>query len=225
MGRDRNYIKEIRSKVGHDKIILAFAGGCVFNDKGEVLLQRRGDSNLWGFPGGAVELGETPQMAAIREIKEETGLDVEVGRAIGVYSDLDISYASGDRAQSIVIAFELKPIGGELCCDFTETMELRYFSAEEKPKLFTKSHEDLWNEIFPESGLQNNVRELQGANMDIDLTSENIGWNQVSCPWNEAENTTVHKCAVKNISICKYFCGIKYLDSVLCSYPHGNKDE
>ena len=40
-----------------------------------------------------------------------------------------------------------------------------------------------------------------------------------------AENTTVHKCAVKNISICKYFCGVKYLDSVLCSYPHGNKDE
>ena len=146
-------------------------------------------------------------------------------RAIGVYSDLDITYASGDRAQSIVIAFELKQVGGELCCDFTETMELRYFSKEEKPKLFTKSHEDLWNEIFPESGLQNNVRELQGANMDIDLTSENIGWNQVSCPWNEAENTTVHKCAVKNISICKYFCGVKYLDSVLCSYPHGNKDE
>jgi hypothetical protein len=104
-------------------------------------------------------------------------------------------------------------------------MELRYFSAEEKPKLFTKSHEDLWNEILPENGLQNNVRELQGANMDIDLTSENIGWNQVSCLWNEAENTTVHKCAVKNISICKYFCGVKYLDSVLCSYPHGNKDE
>ena len=184
-----------------------------------------GDTNLWGFPGGAVELGETPQMAAIREIKEETGLDVEVGRAIGVYSDLDITYASGDRVQSIVIAFELKQVGGELCCDFTETMELRYFSAEEKPKLFTKSHEDLWNDVFPDSGLHNNVRELQGANMDIDLTSENIGWNQVSCPWNEAENTTVHKCAVKNISICKYFCGVKYLDSVLCSYPPGNKDE
>ena len=50
-----------------------------------------------------------------------------------------------------------------------------------------------------------NIKEFQGANMDIDLVSENIGWNQVSCPWNEAENTTVHKCAVKNISICKFF--------------------
>ena len=144
----KNYIQEIRSKVGHDKIILVFAGGCIFNSNGEVLLQRRGDSNKWGFPGGAVELGETPKMAAVRESKEETGLDVRVGRIIGVYSDLDITYTSGDKAQSIVIAYELLPIGGELFCDHEETMELRYFSKEEKPMLFTQSHEDLWNDIF-----------------------------------------------------------------------------
>ena len=54
---EKNYVKWIRSKVGHEKIILVFAGGCIFNERGEVLLQRRGDSNKWGFPGGAVELG------------------------------------------------------------------------------------------------------------------------------------------------------------------------
>ena len=68
------------------------------------------------------------------------------------------------------------------------------------------------------------IRELQGANMDIDLVSENIGWKQVRCPWNEAEKTKEHKCAVKNTSICKFFCGIKYPDSVLCSYPYENKN-
>lgn len=72
-----------------------------------MLLQRRGDTNKWGFPGGAIELGETPQMAAIREVKEETGLDVKVGRIIGVYTDFDITYSSGDQAQSIVIAYEM----------------------------------------------------------------------------------------------------------------------
>lgn len=144
----QNYIQWIRSKVGHEKIILSFAGGCIFNEKREVLLQRRGDSDKWGFSGGAIEIGETPQMAAIREAKEETGLDVKVGRIIGVYTDLDIRYASGDEAQSIVIAFELLPVGGELYCDQIETKELKYFSKSEKPELFAKSHDDLWNEIW-----------------------------------------------------------------------------
>ena len=74
MSDNKNYIRWIRSKVGHDKIILVFAGGYIFNEKGEVLLQRRGDTNKWGFPGGAIELGETPEMAAIREAKEDTYL-------------------------------------------------------------------------------------------------------------------------------------------------------
>jgi hypothetical protein len=66
------------------------------------------------------------------------------------------------------------------------------------------------------------IKQLSGANMDIDLASaqSDIHWKQSSCPWNQAENTSEHKCAVKNISLCDYFCGIQYLDSVLCSYPY-----
>ena len=71
------------------------------------------------------------------------------------------------------------------------------------------------------------MKKLRGANMDIDLaTSEGeIEWQQDRCPWNEAEGTNAHKCAVKNVSICPYFCGIEYLDTVLCSYPHENSLE
>ena len=144
----KDYIRWIRSKVGHEKIILAFAGGCIFNDQGEVLLQRRGDSSKWGFFGGAIEPGETPEMTAVRETKEETGLDVSVGRLIGVYTDPDITYPNGDQAQSIVIAYELQVVGGELSCDRDETLELKYFPKEGKPQLFTGSHEALWNDIF-----------------------------------------------------------------------------
>lgn len=61
--------------------------------------------------------------------------------------------------------------------------------------------------------------------MDIDLISSNLDWHQDKCPWNEKENKKEHKCAVKNISICPYFRGIKYLDTILCSYPNElNKD-
>jgi hypothetical protein len=65
------------------------------------------------------------------------------------------------------------------------------------------------------------IRRLAGANMDIDLATppEDISWSQAACPWNQAENSRQHRCAVKNISICQYFRGIEYMDTLLCSYP------
>jgi hypothetical protein len=67
-------------------------------------------------------------------------------------------------------------------------------------------------------------QKLSGANMDIDLATPpgDIPWRQERCPWNTAEQTNRHRCAVKKFSICPYFCGIEYLDTVLCSYPHPN---
>lgn len=64
------------------------------------------------------------------------------------------------------------------------------------------------------------IKKVIGANMDIDFSNPDFGNSQ--CPWNLAENTTEHKCAVKSTSICDYFCGIQYMDSVLCSYPYEN---
>jgi len=74
--------------------------------------------------------------------------------------------------------------------------------------------------------MKEEVRELGGANMDIDLIqNKKMSWKCDKCPWNEAENTDKHKCAVKNISLCDYFRGIKVdkvkdrWDIVLCAYP------
>ena len=68
------------------------------------------------------------------------------------------------------------------------------------------------------------IRKLKGANMDIDLatTPGTISWQQERCPWNEAEGTDIHKCAVKNVSICPYFRGVEYIDTLLCCYPNEN---
>lgn len=65
------------------------------------------------------------------------------------------------------------------------------------------------------------MHKLRGANMDIDLTTEQseIAWKQDSCPWNVADGVNIHRCAVKNVSICDYFAGIEPLDTVLCRYP------
>lgn len=68
--------------------------------------------------------------------------------------------------------------------------------------------------------MDNKINIIIGANMDIDFS--NLDFGNSKCPWNVAENINEHKCAVKDTSICKYFCGIQYLDSVLCSYPYEN---
>ena len=68
--------------------------------------------------------------------------------------------------------------------------------------------------------MNNKIKKLVGSNMDIDFSNAN--WGNSVCPWNIEDKTDVHKCAVKDTSICKYFCGIQYLDSVLCSYPYEN---
>jgi hypothetical protein len=68
------------------------------------------------------------------------------------------------------------------------------------------------------------IRKRRGANMDIDLATPQgkIAWQQDRCPWNEAEGTDSHTCAAKNVSICPYFCGVEYLDVLLCCYPSEN---
>ncbi|MBR2876237.1 MAG: NUDIX hydrolase [Clostridia bacterium] len=144
---NKDYIKWIRGKVGHEKIIIVYAGGCIFNEKGEVLLQKRADCNKWGFPGGAVELGETPEMAAIREVKEETGLDVEVDKLIGIYTDSDVVCVNGDKVHSICIGYEMSIVGGELISDENETLELKFFSLNNMPELFCKQHEELLRDV------------------------------------------------------------------------------
>jgi hypothetical protein len=72
--------------------------------------------------------------------------------------------------------------------------------------------------------MDSKIRKLTGANMDIDLATpaNTIAWQQAACPWNLEENTDQHRCAVKNTSICPHFCGVEYLDTVLCCYPSEN---
>ena len=71
--------------------------------------------------------------------------------------------------------------------------------------------------------MKEKIKKLLGANMDIDLTSnDKVDWKQSRCPWNEKEGSNTHKCAVKNTSICEYFCGIEYLDIVICCFPNEN---
>ena len=97
-----------------------------------VLLARRADNGRWCVPGGYMEPGESTTEACIREVWEETGLQVRVVRLIGVYTNphLLLEYPDGNRWQLVVLHFEAAPIGGELGIS-DETTEMEYFSRAE----------------------------------------------------------------------------------------------
>jgi ADP-ribose pyrophosphatase YjhB (NUDIX family) len=98
-------------------------------DDGKVLLTKREDFEVWCLPGGGVEEGETLAEGAIREAKEETGLDVELTRLVGVYSRM-----GGGLHDVHAVLYAAKPIGGELQTQPHETIEVAYFPFDQLPK-------------------------------------------------------------------------------------------
>ena len=108
----------------------------IFGDGG-VLLQRRDDNGLWGFPGGGVEPGESLRVAVRREVLEETGLLVEPLRVIGVYSAPEMhqimTYPDGAVIHYISTALECAITGGTMACG-AESLELGWFDPECPPE-------------------------------------------------------------------------------------------
>ncbi len=117
--------------------ILGAAVSLIPDDKGRILLVKRCDCGKWGLPGGLMEFGETLEKAAVREAKEETGLDIAVDELCGVYSGF-ISRRTGN--QPITASFTAHVIGGELFCDHVETDELGWFGADELPEIYSSQH-------------------------------------------------------------------------------------
>ncbi|GIN90036.1 DNA mismatch repair protein MutT [Siminovitchia terrae] len=115
----------------------------IFNEQNQVLLQKRADVGLWGIPSGHIEIGETVSEAAIREVKEETNLDIRIKKLIGVYSDVNsqiFTYPNGKIVHFITSCFLAEITGGELRCNLDESLEINFFGLEDLPKDLLKMH-------------------------------------------------------------------------------------
>jgi ADP-ribose pyrophosphatase YjhB (NUDIX family) len=88
----------------------------VVDGQGRVLLQRRADSGNWALPGGGMEMDESLAGSVIREVKEETGYDVEVTGLVGTYTDPGhiIAYSDGEVRRQFNICYTARIIGGEM---------------------------------------------------------------------------------------------------------------
>ena len=133
-----DYIHELRPLIGHKKIILNCAGALIVRD-GRILFQRRTDNGKWGLIGGLVEMNETYEDAALREIREETGLEVQLDSFLGIFHNHDMVWANGDAAHVIAAMYTARIVGGEPRVD-EESYELRFFAPEEIPELFAEDH-------------------------------------------------------------------------------------
>src|SRR5436190_998514 len=89
----------------------------------EVLLVQREDFEVWGLPGGEIEPGETPAQAAVREVYEETGLNVRLTRLVGLYTKPQWIAANTSTA-----VFAAEVIGGDLRADTTETLSCGFYA-------------------------------------------------------------------------------------------------
>lgn len=118
-----------------DKIHPAVA--VIIAHKGKILLHKRSDSNIWCLPTGHMEIGETVEMAAIREIKEETGLDIKIVRLIGVYSEPEyqvVAYPDGRVTHFVTMYLEGEIVGEKLDKNNSETLDLGFFPINQMPE-------------------------------------------------------------------------------------------
>lgn len=145
METTKDYAKRMHELVGDGELILGAAGTLIEDGEGRILLVKRCDCGKWGIPGGLMEYGETMEQTAVREAKEETGLDVECSALLGVYSGF---FSRRSKTQPVVAAFIARAVGGELYCDHIETDELCWFGADDLPEIYSEQHKVMIADYF-----------------------------------------------------------------------------
>ncbi|MCM3744364.1 NUDIX hydrolase [Sporosarcina luteola] len=131
-----NYIQSLRSVIGTRPIIAPGSAIIVMNDVKEILLQLRSDTYDWGIPGGGMELGDSFEETARKELYEETGLIANRLEIVGLASGKEFYYKfpHGDEIYNAAVIFKAKDVTGELKID-QESLALAYFPLDSLPNL------------------------------------------------------------------------------------------
>ena len=130
------YILELRRTLGSRPIIMAGAGVILLNDKNEILLGRRTDNGYWDYPAGSMELGESFEECAHREVLEETGLACGKLEFLMDMSGEDsyYEYPNGDKVYLAGILYICRDFTGEMKVQEEEAYEQRFFPVDKLPE-------------------------------------------------------------------------------------------
>jgi ADP-ribose pyrophosphatase YjhB (NUDIX family) len=132
------HIARLRAVVGHELLLLPSVSVLPVDEAGRVLLVRHaGHDDGWGVLGGAVDVGEAPAVAAVREAREEISADVRLVRLLDVLGgpEYEISYPNGDRAAYVTAVYEARIISGSPAPGDGELSELAWFAPEDLPRI------------------------------------------------------------------------------------------
>lgn len=142
---DATFIRDIRRTVGTARLIIVGASVIIQNAAGQVLLGLRSDTNTWGLPAGAMDLGETPANTAIRETWEEMGVRVRLTQLASVVTGPDYFhiYPDGNQIQTVSAVFRAEIVGGQLQPDKQETLAAQWFPPDDLPPMLTSHYHRL----------------------------------------------------------------------------------
>jgi 8-oxo-dGTP pyrophosphatase MutT (NUDIX family) len=143
-----NYVDDLRKKVGSDLLLMPGVAAIIRDEQGRVLIQKNKDG-VWNLPAGAIDPGEKPAQAIVREIFEETGLAARptaVAAILGGAPEYRMEYPNGDQVEATTIVFACDVTGGEIEPQDDETATLKYVSPDQLPNLATKLPPEVLNQ-------------------------------------------------------------------------------
>ncbi|GIE46792.1 NUDIX hydrolase [Amorphoplanes nipponensis] len=129
-----DYVKNLRARVGHDLIMFPTVSAVILNDRGEILLGQRSDNHQWSVIAGMMDPGEQPADALVREVEEETGIQVTIERLAGVALH-EVVYGNGDRCHMVNTWFRCRAVSGEARVNDTESIAVGWFAPDALPEL------------------------------------------------------------------------------------------
>jgi 8-oxo-dGTP pyrophosphatase MutT (NUDIX family) len=129
------YIADLRAELGHRRLLLPGVTAVVFDDAGRVLLGERADNGQWALIAGVMDPGEQPAETAVREVYEETAVQVVPERITSVLTQPTTTYPNGDQCDYVDITFRCRAVGGEARVNDDESLAVGWFSLDDLPRI------------------------------------------------------------------------------------------